>query len=78
MIWVPRGKGRDSCISLVWPQASGKQVLKRSPLWAGVHEGSGRKLRITTRRDHEFLMALYEDGKQILPNRIDVCGATTD
>ena len=76
MIWVPRGKGRDMRISWVFSQASGTTM--QTALWKGVHAATGHKLRISTRRDREFLMVLYENGRQVLCNRIDACGAIVD
>ena len=56
-----------------------KVVKKRAPpLWTGVQKTSGNKVYITIRKDHHMLMSVYENSRQILSNRIDVCGATAD
>jgi hypothetical protein len=69
------------CSGLPWPQADeaagvGRVSKKRDPpKWEGVRKSSGKRLALTLRQDREQLMVLTEDGKYVMCQRIDVCGA---
>jgi hypothetical protein len=72
------------CSGLPWPQAAeaagvAKVSKKRDPpKWEGVHKASGKRLALTCRQDRELLMVLTEEGKYVMCQRIDVCGATAN
>jgi hypothetical protein len=43
--------------------------------WKGVHATTKARLWISTKQDRHLLMCLWENGKMILSQRVDHCGA---
>ena len=60
-----------------WPQAKPDED-ENNCLWQSTHKATGKRLHLSTRKDRHMLMVLYEDGKYLTSQRIDVCGAMAD
>ena len=75
MILVP-GVGIKH-LNLQWPQAKPDEDEKNC-LWQSTHKATGKRLHLSTRKDRHMLMVLYEGGKYLTSQRIDVCGAMAD
>ena len=71
MILVP-GVGIKQ-FNLQWPQAKLPAIM-----WETTHKATGQRLHISTRKDRHQLMVLYEGGRYIMSQRIDVCGAMAE